>query len=67
MNLVKENDYMDQTFKIKEALELGDNSIVSGIGVKSCEPNTRFGKKVIYVQRDFGVQRSHNILLWKER
>jgi hypothetical protein len=32
MNLVKANDYMDQTFKIKEALELGDNSIVSGIG-----------------------------------
>jgi hypothetical protein len=32
MNLVKENDYMDQTFRIKEALEFKDNSIVSGIG-----------------------------------
>jgi hypothetical protein len=32
MNLVKENDYMDQTFRIKEALKLGDNSIVGGIG-----------------------------------
>jgi hypothetical protein len=32
MKLVKENDYMDQTFRIKEALKLGDNSIVSGNG-----------------------------------
>jgi hypothetical protein len=33
MNLVKENDCMNQTFRIKKALELGDNSIVSGIGI----------------------------------